>query len=30
MIEVERSILIDVGIDAVWQYVKDMQQMGGC
>jgi carbon monoxide dehydrogenase subunit G len=26
MIEVERSALINVGIDAVWHYVKDMQR----
>jgi carbon monoxide dehydrogenase subunit G len=26
MIEVERSILIDVGIEAVWHYVKDMRR----
>ena len=26
MIEVERSILINVGIDALWHYVKDMQR----
>src|ERR1700733_15144167 len=26
MIEVERSVLINVGIDAVWHYVKDMQR----
>jgi carbon monoxide dehydrogenase subunit G len=26
MIEVERSVLINVGIDAVWQYVKDIRR----
>ena len=26
MIEIERSFLIDAGIDAVWRYVKDMQR----
>jgi carbon monoxide dehydrogenase subunit G len=26
MIEVERSVLINVGIDAVWHYVKDMRK----
>jgi carbon monoxide dehydrogenase subunit G len=26
MIEVERSVLINVGIDALWHYVKDMQR----
>ena len=26
MIEVERSVLINVGIDAVWRYVEDMQR----
>ncbi len=26
VIEVERSFLINVGIDAVWRYVKDMQR----
>jgi carbon monoxide dehydrogenase subunit G len=26
MIQVERSILINVGIDAVWRYVEDMQR----
>jgi carbon monoxide dehydrogenase subunit G len=26
MIDVERSVLINVGIDALWHYVKDMQR----
>src|SRR5580658_10331550 len=26
MIEVERSVLINVGIDAVWHYVRDMRR----
>ena len=26
MIEVEQSVLVNVGIDEVWHYVKDMQR----
>ena len=29
MIEAEQSVLVNVGIDDVWHYVKDMQTMGG-
>ena len=29
MIEAERSVLVNVGIDDVWHYVKDMQRWAG-